>query len=83
MAAGHTDAQLLAWVSYGIPGTAMVAWQDRLTERQRLDVIAYIKTFAQPGQAAAPATLAPPASTGGAPTAAPRANAPAGPESGG
>ncbi len=46
MAAGHTDGQLFYWVSYGISGTAMPAWQSRLSETDRWNVINYIRTFA-------------------------------------
>jgi mono/diheme cytochrome c family protein len=51
MAAGHTDGQLFYWVSYGVPGTAMPAWEETLTEQQRWDVINYLRTFAEPGPA--------------------------------
>lgn len=46
MAAGHTDGQLFYWVTYGVSGTGMPAWQDGLTEQQRWDAINYIRTFA-------------------------------------
>ena len=47
MAAGHTDGELLYWVTYGMAGTAMPAFGDQLTERERWDVINFIRTFAQ------------------------------------
>ena len=41
-----TDADMLAVVENGMPGTAMPGWPN-LTERQRTDVVAYIKTFSR------------------------------------
>jgi cytochrome c oxidase assembly protein subunit 15 len=46
MAAGHTDAQLFNWVSNGVPGTAMPAWKDKLSEEDRWNAINYIRSFA-------------------------------------
>jgi copper transport protein len=46
MAAGHTDAQLFNWVTNGVPGTAMPAWKDRLSEEDRWHAINYIRSFA-------------------------------------
>lgn len=46
MAAGHTDGQLFYWVSYGVAGTDMPAWRDKLSEEERWQVINYIRTFA-------------------------------------
>src|SRR6267378_2975846 len=40
-----TDADLLRSVDEGLPGTAMPAWKTRLSDRQRRDVLAYIKAF--------------------------------------
>ncbi len=40
-----TDADLLRSIDEGLPGTAMPAWKTRLSDRQRRDVLAYIKTF--------------------------------------
>ncbi len=39
----HTDGELFYWVSYGFANSAMPAWQDKLTEEQRWDVINYIR----------------------------------------
>lgn len=61
-----TDADLLRIVEEGIPGTSMPAWKQALTARERADVVAYLKTFAEDFQEAAPASLAipePPEST--------------------
>src|SRR5436190_656877 len=40
-----TDADLLRSIDEGLGGTAMPGWKSRLSERQRRDVLAYIKTF--------------------------------------
>ncbi len=40
-----TDADLLRSLDEGLPGTAMPGWKSRLSDRQRRDVLAYIKTF--------------------------------------
>src|SRR2546428_14026409 len=40
-----TDQDVLRWIDEGLPGTAMPAWKDRLSERERRDVLAYLKTF--------------------------------------
>lgn len=39
------DDDLFETVSNGLPGTAMPAWKDTLTEKKRRQVITYIKTF--------------------------------------
>ncbi|MEW6325496.1 MAG: c-type cytochrome [Nitrospirota bacterium] len=50
-----TDEDLYRTISRGIPGSGMPAWKALLTEDQRLQVIAYIKTFApQFGEGASP-----------------------------
>ena len=40
-----TDADLMRAVDLGLPGTAMPAWAKRLSDRERRDVVAYLKTF--------------------------------------
>jgi mono/diheme cytochrome c family protein len=40
-----TDADLERAIDQGLPGTAMPGWKTRLSDRERRDVIAYIKTF--------------------------------------
>jgi cytochrome c oxidase cbb3-type subunit 2 len=40
-----TDADFMRAIDLGLPGTAMPGWKDRLTDRERRDVMAYIKTF--------------------------------------
>ncbi len=40
-----TDADLMRAIDEGLPGTAMPAWQGRLSDTERRDVAAYLKTF--------------------------------------
>lgn len=40
-----TDADLLRAVDEGLPGTAMPGWRTQLSDRERRDVVAYLKTF--------------------------------------
>ncbi|HUL01736.1 MAG TPA: c-type cytochrome [Gemmatimonadales bacterium] len=40
-----TDADLMYVINEGLPGTAMPAWKARLSDAERRDVMAYIKTF--------------------------------------
>jgi len=40
-----TDADLLRAVDQGLGGTAMPGWKTRLSDRERRDVVAYVKTF--------------------------------------
>ena len=40
-----TDADLLRVIDEGVPGTAMPGWKTRLSEGDRRDVMAYLKTF--------------------------------------
>ncbi len=51
---GPTDADLYEIVTRGIPRTSMPGWEDLLSERERRDVVAYVKTFsdvfASPGR---------------------------------
>lgn len=49
-----TDADLRRVIDEGMPGTAMPQWKDRLTDTQREDVIAYIKSFSPFFTGAAP-----------------------------
>jgi DMSO reductase family type II enzyme heme b subunit len=41
------DADLIRMIRDGMPGTAMPGWGDMLSDREILDVIHYIKTFAE------------------------------------
>jgi hypothetical protein len=41
----HTDGDLFWWLTYGIPGTAMPAWQEQLSEPERWTVIHYIRSL--------------------------------------
>ena len=40
-----TDADLMRVIDDGLPGTAMPGWKERLSDRERRDVMAYLKTF--------------------------------------
>jgi len=40
-----TDADFMRAIDLGLPGTAMPGWKDRLADRERRDVMAYIKTY--------------------------------------
>src|SRR5438128_9787422 len=40
-----TDADLLRVIDEGLPGSAMPAWKGRLSDAERRDVLAYLKTF--------------------------------------
>jgi len=40
-----SDADFMRAIDLGLPGTAMPGWKDRLTDRERRDVMAYIKTY--------------------------------------
>ncbi len=42
----HRDSDLYGFISNGIPGSAMAAWQGQLTERERWDLVAYLRTLA-------------------------------------
>jgi DMSO reductase family type II enzyme heme b subunit len=42
-----TDADLLHVVEVGMPGTAMPGWQSRLSDQERRDVVAYVKSFSR------------------------------------
>jgi mono/diheme cytochrome c family protein len=38
----HTEGELWWWITNGIPGTAMPAWANVLSEAERWDVVNYI-----------------------------------------
>jgi mono/diheme cytochrome c family protein len=40
-----TDADLMRAIDDGLPGTAMPGWKTRLSDRERRDVMVYLKTF--------------------------------------
>ncbi|HYU01531.1 MAG TPA: c-type cytochrome [Gemmatimonadales bacterium] len=40
-----TDADLMHAIDEGLPGSAMPAWKGRLSDAERRDVMAYLKTF--------------------------------------
>jgi len=39
----RTDAQLYEIISNGLPGTAMIGWQRQLSERQRQQLVVYVR----------------------------------------
>lgn len=41
----HTDGRLYYWITYGIAGTAMPAFRDRLSEAERWHVVNFLRTF--------------------------------------
>jgi mono/diheme cytochrome c family protein len=65
----HTDGQVFLWIKQGFPGTAMPAWGDRLDDRQIWQIIAYLRSFAQPVAATVAIPPTPPLPT--APAASP------------
>ncbi|MEK7860780.1 MAG: cytochrome c [Chloroflexota bacterium] len=46
----HNDGELYYFVSRGVPGTAMPTWRDVLTETQRWELVAYLRTLAGGGR---------------------------------
>ncbi len=44
----HTEGELYWWVTNGIAGTGMTAWQTQLTDLQRWQVVAFIRTLGLP-----------------------------------
>jgi mono/diheme cytochrome c family protein len=43
----HTDGDLFWWLTHGMPGTAMPAWEERLVEPARWTLIRYIRSLRQ------------------------------------
>ena len=56
----HADGVLWGWITYGIPRTAMPAWQSKLTDTQRWDLVNFLRTAFQ-ASSAAPPSASPPA----------------------
>ena len=42
-----TDADLLRVIDEGMPGTAMPGWREQLTQDERNNLVAYVKTFSR------------------------------------
>lgn len=42
----HATGEVFYWISNGVTGTAMPAWQDKLTETQRWQIIRYLEALA-------------------------------------
>jgi mono/diheme cytochrome c family protein len=58
----HTDGQVFLWIKNGFPGTAMPAWNSRLSDEQIWQVVTHLRTLGQPTAAtpdAQPTTLPP------------------------
>jgi mono/diheme cytochrome c family protein len=53
-----TDADLLRMVTDGMPGTAMPEWKSVLSDRERADVVTYIKSLSDFFKGAAPKVIA-------------------------
>lgn len=45
----HTDGTLFWWLTHGIPGTAMPAWEETLSETARWSAIHYIRSLRSRG----------------------------------
>lgn len=43
----HTDGDLFWWLTHGIPGTAMPAWEAHLTETERWILVQYLRHLRQ------------------------------------
>jgi copper transport protein len=54
----HPEGQLFAWITDGVPGTAMPAFRDLIPDEDRWRVVAFIKGFAEDGPAPAQTAVA-------------------------
>jgi copper transport protein len=43
----HTDGQLFDWITNGYPGSAMPAFKDQLTDKQRWNLVNFMRTLAK------------------------------------
>ena len=41
----HSDAAIYTWITAGIPGTAMPAFEEELTDEQRWSIVNYLRTL--------------------------------------
>ncbi len=55
----HTEGELHYWVTNGIKGSAMSAWQEQLTDTQRWQVVQFIRSLSLGAQTPAAPTNAP------------------------
>ncbi len=53
-----TDDDIMRVMDDGMPGTAMPGWKDDLSDQERRDVVAYIKSFSRFFRGAAPEAVA-------------------------
>ena len=44
----HPDGDIFGWISNGFPGSAMPAFKDTLNEKQRWDLLNYLRSLAAP-----------------------------------
>jgi mono/diheme cytochrome c family protein len=44
----HTDGELYFWISHGLLRTAMPAFENLMSEKERWDLVNFIRTLAQP-----------------------------------
>jgi mono/diheme cytochrome c family protein len=54
----HPEGQLFAWVTNGVPGTAMPAFREQIPEEDRWRIVAFIRGFAETGPATAQTAVA-------------------------
>lgn len=52
-----TDRDIRRVIDVGMPGTAMPGWEDKLSPRERDDLVAYVKSFSRFFEGAAPEPL--------------------------
>jgi copper transport protein len=62
----HADGVLWGWITYGIPRTAMPAWQSKLSDTERWDVVDFLRTAFQASGSTAPGAPAAPVSAASA-----------------
>ncbi len=46
----RSDQQLFSFISKGMKGTAMIGWQDQLSEAQRWQLVTYLRSLALPAK---------------------------------
>jgi mono/diheme cytochrome c family protein len=45
----RSDAQLYEMISEGLPGTAMIGWKQQLSDAQRRQLVAYVRSLSRGG----------------------------------
>ncbi|MBI3522621.1 MAG: cytochrome c [Chloroflexi bacterium] len=46
----HAPGEVFYWISEGVPGTAMPAWKDQLSDTERWQLVRYLQQLAASGQ---------------------------------